>query len=138
MGWMLNGTAQQYDRSVMERYAPDLMKDRFHVWLNHLYWLALVFLSLALLAFGGWSYVRWAVFFRVTFNLHATWLVNSATHMWGTRRFSTGDDFRNNWWVALLTFGEGWACTTIIMHTQPLHGTDLPGTRSISTGGAFA
>ena len=92
----------------MERYAPDLMKDRFHVWLNHLYWLPLVLLSLALLAFGGWSYVMWAGFFRVTFNFHATWLVNSATHMWGTRRFSTGDDSRNNWWVALLTFGEGW------------------------------
>jgi stearoyl-CoA desaturase (delta-9 desaturase) len=28
--------------------------------------------------------------------------------MWGTRRFSTSDDSRNNWWVALLTFGEGW------------------------------
>lgn len=83
-------------------------KDRFHVWLNRVYWLPLVFLSLALLAFGGWSYVMWAGFFRVTFNFHATWLVNSATHMWGTRRFSTGDDSRNNWWVALLTFGEGW------------------------------
>ena len=43
----------------------------------------LVLLSLALLVLGGWSYVMWAVFFRVTFNLHATWLVNSATHMWG-------------------------------------------------------
>ncbi|MFN9754036.1 MAG: fatty acid desaturase, partial [bacterium] len=40
--------------------------------------------------------------------LHATWLVNSATHLWGTRRFATRDDSRNNWWVALVTFGEGW------------------------------
>jgi stearoyl-CoA desaturase (delta-9 desaturase) len=65
-------------------------------------------LGLVLLALGGWSYLMWGIFFRVTFNLHATWLVNSATHMWGTRRFSTSDDSRNNWWVALLTFGEGW------------------------------
>jgi stearoyl-CoA desaturase (delta-9 desaturase) len=50
----------------------------------------------------------WGIFFRVTFNLHATWLVNSATHMWGSRRFATRDDSTNNWWVALLTFGEGW------------------------------
>ena len=42
------------------------------------------------------------------FGLHATWLVNSATHMWGSRRFETRDDSRNSWWVALLTFGEGW------------------------------
>ena len=34
--------------------------------------------------------------------------MNSATHMWGTRRFATRDDSRNSWWVALLTFGEGW------------------------------
>ena len=61
-----------------------------------------------LLAFGGWSMVLWGIFLRDTFGLHATWLVNSATHMWGSRRFETKDDSRNSWWVALLTFGEGW------------------------------
>jgi stearoyl-CoA desaturase (delta-9 desaturase) len=108
MGWILRGTAQRYEPEVLARYAPDLVKDRFHVWLNKWYWLPLVVLGAALLAFGGWAYLMWAVFFRVTFNLHATWLVNSATHMWGSRRFATGDDSKNNWWVALLTFGEGW------------------------------
>ncbi|HEX7296796.1 MAG TPA: acyl-CoA desaturase, partial [Pyrinomonadaceae bacterium] len=34
--------------------------------------------------------------------------VNSASHLWGNRRFDTKDDSTNNWWVALLTFGEGW------------------------------
>jgi len=34
--------------------------------------------------------------------------VNSAAHLWGRRRFETRDDSRNSWWVALLTFGEGW------------------------------
>lgn len=108
MGWILRGTAQQYDDEVLARYAPDLVKDRVHVWMNRLYWLPLAFLGVALLTLGGWSYLMVGVFFRVTFNLHATWLVNSATHMWGTRRFATRDDSTNNWWVALLTFGEGW------------------------------
>ena len=45
---------------------------------------------------------------RTVIGLHSTWLVNSATHMWGTQRFSTGDTSRNSFWVALLTFGEGW------------------------------
>ncbi|HEY0005207.1 MAG TPA: fatty acid desaturase [Pyrinomonadaceae bacterium] len=108
MGWILKGKAQHHDNEAMARYAPDLVKDRFHVWLNRYYWLPLVVVGLLLLAFGGWSYLMWAIFFRVTFNLHATWLVNSATHMWGTRRFATRDDSTNNWWVALLTFGEGW------------------------------
>jgi stearoyl-CoA desaturase (delta-9 desaturase) len=40
--------------------------------------------------------------------LHATWLVNSATHLWGTQRWATGDDSTNNFLIALLTFGEGW------------------------------
>jgi len=50
----------------------------------------------------------WCIPLRIVVGLHATWLVNSATHMWGTRRFATRDDSRNNWWVALITFGEGW------------------------------
>ncbi|HEX8652787.1 MAG TPA: fatty acid desaturase [Pyrinomonadaceae bacterium] len=108
MGWILTGTAQQFDEAVMMRYAPDMMKDSVHIWINRLYWLPLVFLGIALLAFGGWSFLMWGIFFRVTFGLHATWLVNSATHLWGTRRFVTRDDSTNSWWVALLTFGEGW------------------------------
>ena len=44
-----------------------------------------------------------------TIGLHATWLVNSATHLCSaSRRFETRDDSRNNWWVAILTGGEGW------------------------------
>jgi len=39
---------------------------------------------------------------------HFTWLVNSAAHIWGSRRFETRDDSRNNWWVAIIAFGEGW------------------------------
>ena len=45
---------------------------------------------------------------RVVVGLHSTWLINSATHLWGRRRFATTDDSRNSWWVAMLTFGEGW------------------------------
>jgi stearoyl-CoA desaturase (delta-9 desaturase) len=108
MGWILRGTAQQHGEVVMARYAPDLMKDRFHVWLNRFYWLPLVILGLTLLALGGWGVLFWGVFLRVVLGLHATWLVNSATHMWGTRRFATADDSTNSWWVALITFGEGW------------------------------
>ena len=53
-------------------------------------------------------FVLWGIFLRTVVGLHATWLVNSATHSWGTRRFKTRDLSTNSWWVALLTFGEGW------------------------------
>ncbi|MDT7603419.1 MAG: sn stearoyl-lipid 9-desaturase [Acidobacteriota bacterium] len=108
MGWILTGTAQQHGPQVMARYAPDLLKDRFHVLLNRVYWIPLIALGVVLLAFGGWSVFMWGIFLRVTLNLHATWLVNSATHLWGKRRFVTTDDSTNSWWVALFTFGEGW------------------------------
>jgi stearoyl-CoA desaturase (delta-9 desaturase) len=108
VGWILTGTSQQHDEATLRRWAPDLMKDGFHRGLNKIYYVPLILLGILLLALGGWPMLLWGIFFRVTFNLHATWLVNSATHMWGRKRFETTDDSRNNWWVALLSFGEGW------------------------------
>jgi len=48
------------------------------------------------------------VMLPVIIGLHATFFVNSATHMWGSQRFNTGDDSTNSFWVAMLTWGEGW------------------------------
>ncbi len=106
--WTIFGEEMHSNTEVMGKYAPDLMKDRFYRVLNSWHWVPLVVLGLVLLAVGGLPWVLWGVFLRVTVGLHCTWLVNSATHLWGKRRFQTTDDSRNNWWVALLTFGEGW------------------------------
>jgi stearoyl-CoA desaturase (delta-9 desaturase) len=108
MGWIMTGKAMHHDTQVLRRYVPDLAKDRFHVALTTWHWVTQVVVGLGLLAFGGIPYVLWGIFFRTTFGLHCTWLVNSATHLWGARRFETRDDSTNNWWVALLSFGEGW------------------------------
>jgi fatty-acid desaturase len=108
MGWILRGTAQNHETAVLWRYAPDMMKDRFHRLLNRFYYVPVVICGLLLFVLCGWSVLMWAVFLRIVFNLHVTWLVNSVTHMWGRRRFATEDDSTNSWWVALLTFGEGW------------------------------
>ena len=108
MGWIMTGKAMHHDTEVLSRYTPDLSKDRFHVGLTTWHWVPQVVVGLALLAFGGWTYVLWGTFFRTTYGLHCTWLVNSATHLWGKRRFQTRDDSRNSFWVAMLTFGEGW------------------------------
>lgn len=115
-GWILFGEALHAQTEILKRYSPDLSKDRFHVWLSKYHWLPLTASGVLLLAggwiWGGWingvAMVLWGVLLRVTLGLHATWLVNSATHLWGSRRFETRDDSRNSWWVALLTGGEGW------------------------------
>jgi stearoyl-CoA desaturase (delta-9 desaturase) len=122
IGWILTGTAQQHSREVLERYAPDLMQDRFIVALNRVYFVPLIILAIVLLAVGGWPLLLWGIFLRVTLGLHATWLVNSATHLWGTRRFETGDNSRNSWWVALLTWGEGWHNNHHAYPTSARHG----------------
>jgi fatty-acid desaturase len=108
IGWVLAPPAQVLDQTQLQRYAPDLTNQRFYRWLNRFYFVPLIMLAMGLLVFGGWRVMLWGVFLRVTLGLHSTWLVNSATHMWGRRRFATNDDSKNNWWVALLSFGEGW------------------------------
>jgi len=57
---------------------------------------------------GGMPGLVWGFFFPTVVLFQTTFLVNSVAHGWGTRRYDTKDDSRNNWWIALLTFGEGW------------------------------
>jgi fatty-acid desaturase len=121
VGWLLFGEANHMNTIAMSKYAPDLAKHRFYVWLNNYHWLPMVVMG-GVLALGGLPLFLWGIFVRVVFGLHATWLVNSATHMWGKRRFETRDDSRNNWWVALITFGEGWHNNHHAHPTSARHG----------------
>jgi fatty-acid desaturase len=108
MGWIMTGQAIHNKTAELLPYVPDLRKDKFHVWLSKWHWVPITVLGILILAVAGWQYVLWGIFFRTVMGLHATWLVNSATHMWGTQRFLTEDDSKNSFWVAILTFGEGW------------------------------
>jgi stearoyl-CoA desaturase (delta-9 desaturase) len=122
VGWILMGETKHNNTRLLAKYAPDLAKDRFYVWLNGYHWVPIVALTVVLAAIGGLPMVLWAICFRVVFGLHATWLVNSATHLWGGRRFATRDDSRNNWWVALISFGEGWHNNHHAHPTSARHG----------------
>ena len=108
VGWLLVGESKHNNTKLMAKYAPDLAKDRFYVALNNYHWIPVILLAAVLFAFGGLPLMLWGTCLRIVVGLHATWLVNSASHMWGGRRFNTRDDSRNLWWVALMSFGEGW------------------------------
>src|SRR5690242_13082259 len=95
MGWILMGETLHENTASLSRYVPDLAKDKFHVWISKWHWVPTVALGLAILAIGGWKYVLWGIFMRIVLGLHSTWLVNSATHLWGSRRFATKDDSTN-------------------------------------------
>ena len=122
MGWIITGQGLHHDADVLARYAPDLSRDPVHVFMSKWHWMSNVLVGLGLLALGGWTYVLWGIFFRTAFGLHCTWLVNSATHLWGSRRFQTRDDSTNLWWVALLSFGEGWHNNHHAHPTSARHG----------------
>ncbi len=56
----------------------------------------------------GWQLLVWGFCISTVALYHATFAVNSLAHRYGTRRYATRDDSRNNAWIALLTLGEGW------------------------------
>ena len=126
-GWLMIENRDLKSIWFYDRYAPDILKDPFYrrferniLW----FWTYVVhamFFFVAGLAVGwaftgrylgglqlGLSWLVWGVFARTVFVWHVTWSVNSLTHLWGSRRYPTGDNSRNNWLVALLAHGEGW------------------------------
>jgi stearoyl-CoA desaturase (delta-9 desaturase) len=122
MGWILTGKSMHHDTSTLAHYVPDLAKDKFHVWITKYHYVPMIVLGMALLALGGLPFLLWGIFLRTVMGLHCTWLVNSATHIWGSRRFKTRDLSTNNWLVALMTFGEGWHNNHHAHPTSARHG----------------
>ncbi len=114
--WCLQRVGSADRRALHQRWAPDLLKDRGLRFLDatFLLWQIVIGLLFAAIGFaigGGYmaaSLVVWGVFVRMVIVLHATWCINSVTHVWGYKTYDNGDDSRNLWWVAVLTFGEGW------------------------------
>jgi stearoyl-CoA desaturase (delta-9 desaturase) len=108
MLWLFAADEVLDNPAKFHRYAPELAKDRVHRILEATSPLQTVALGILLGAIGGLPWLVWGVFFRIAFVYHATWLVNSAGHLWGYQSYSTNEGSRNNWWVALLSYGEGW------------------------------
>lgn len=95
------------DRQVREA-VPDLMRYPELALLHRVFWLPGLVFGAALFAWGGFARLAIGYALAVAVLLHFTSAVNYVCHRWGTRRFETGDDSRNNWLVALITWGEGW------------------------------
>jgi stearoyl-CoA desaturase (delta-9 desaturase) len=116
-GWFLTPAADP----VRWKMIPDLARypelrflDRFDLIVHLLFAAGLYGLGALLEAFApglgtnGMQMLVWGFFISTVLVYHVTFLVNSLAHRWGSRRYPTRDDSRNNLLVALLTFGEGW------------------------------
>lgn len=121
-GWLVNLRCDIAKFDEYKHYAPDLVKRPFMMFLENNMILLQVILGLSLFAFGGtvfgetagfdtftaFSMTVYGVFVRMVVVYHVTWFVNSAAHTWGDNANKISDNSRNNWWVGLLAFGEGW------------------------------
>lgn len=103
-GWIFCG---RWDRTELER-VPQFACYPELLWLNRWHLAPPLGLALVCFALGGWSALVWGFAVSTVLVWHFTYSINSLAHVWGTVRYDTGDDSRNNFFLALLTLGEGW------------------------------
>ncbi len=118
VGWLLVTNPKTRCMAAYERYARDLISDRFYRRLESPLPVAIAYFGhAALYGVGGLlvggpqlaaSWLVWGVVMRTVGVWHISWAVNSLTHLFGYRNFETRDDSRNNWIVAFWSVGEGW------------------------------
>jgi len=113
VGWFFTTKGRAHD----DRYAGDLLADRSIRAIDRVYplWVAVTFalpflagLAVTQTVRGALEALVWGGFVRILLFHHATWSVNSVCHSFGRRPYRARDESRNNWVIALLTFGEGW------------------------------
>jgi len=104
IGWVISRKYEPTDWNAIQDFAryPEL---RF---LNEYHMIPGIALAIGCFLLGGWQMLIWGFFVSTVLLYHGTFSVNSLSHMWGSRRYKTGDDSRNNFWIALWTGGEGW------------------------------
>jgi len=103
-GWIFAKQRGEADYSLV----PDLTKYPELVWLNKHQYVPPAVLAVAVWLAAGWTGLFVGFFLSTVLLYHGTFAINSLAHVVGTQRYVTGDDSRNNWWLALITLGEGW------------------------------
>jgi stearoyl-CoA desaturase (delta-9 desaturase) len=107
IGWFLNDA--KHDRiEASNPVIRDFSKAPEIVWLDRLYFLPPLMLAAAMYAAGGLTAVVWGFCVPTVTLAHATFAINTVNHMFGSRRFDTIDESRNNPITALFAVGEGW------------------------------
>jgi stearoyl-CoA desaturase (delta-9 desaturase) len=106
--WLFVNHDRKTREKLYRRFCPDLAKDKLLLFFDRTYGPWIIGVGVALYAIGGLPWLLWGLCLRMVLAYHSTWFVNSATHLWGYRNYSTKDESRNLWWVALFAYGEGW------------------------------
>ncbi|KAM0046002.1 putative fatty acid desaturase domain, acyl-CoA desaturase [Helianthus debilis subsp. tardiflorus] len=107
MGWIFD-SGYIFEKYQERKNVEDLKNQAFYRFIKRTYILHPFAFATLIYVFGGFTYLVWVVGVVAIWGYHMTFLVNSACHIWGNQTWNTGDLSKNNWWVALVTFGEGW------------------------------
>jgi stearoyl-CoA desaturase (delta-9 desaturase) len=104
VGWILSDEHTEIPWDDVRDWAryPELR------WLERFHWVPGIVLGVACFLVGSWSGLVWGFLISTILVYHATFTINSLSHLFGKRRYNTPDDSRNNVWLALITLGEGW------------------------------
>jgi stearoyl-CoA desaturase (delta-9 desaturase) len=103
VGWLFDARSTPDYRRVQDlSERPELR------WLDRFHLLPPLVLAIAAFLIAGWPGLFVGFFASTVATWHGTFVINSLAHVWGRRRYATKDDSRNNFWLALLTLGEGW------------------------------
>lgn len=104
VGWILSDTYDKTELHLIRDFAkyPELR------WLDRNHLVPPVTLAVSLFLIGGWGALVWGFFLSTVILWHGSFTVNSLAHLFGRRRYETTDTSRNNWWLAIITLGEGW------------------------------
>jgi stearoyl-CoA desaturase (Delta-9 desaturase) len=104
VGWIMSDLHEETHWNQIQ----DLAKYPELRWLNHYHVVPGIIYALALFAVGGWGALIWGFFISTVLLWHGTFTINSLSHVFGSVRYKTTDTSRNNFWLALVTLGEGW------------------------------
>ena len=104
LGWIFRPQHHETDYAVVADLAryPELR------WLDRHQYTPAVALAVLVWLVAGWAGLIVGFFWSTVALYHGTFMINSLAHVHGTQRYVTGDDSRNNFWLALVTLGEGW------------------------------
>jgi len=104
LGWILSA---RYEETPLDR-VKDLARFPELRWLDRHWLLASVATGAGFFLAGGWPALFWGFFAGTVLLWHGTFAINSLAHVFGRRRYQTGDESRNNLLLAVVTLGEGW------------------------------
>jgi stearoyl-CoA desaturase (delta-9 desaturase) len=104
VGWILSSEHVETPWEAIQDWSryPELR------WLDRNHWVPGLVLAVLCWLVAGWSGLVWGFVVSTILVYHATFTINSLSHLFGSRRYATPDDSRNNLLLALLTLGEGW------------------------------